>query len=257
MQPKLEWLTDQLVRLDGVEFFLASATEDLLSHESKRDQFLLAKGRAMVEDVAAFREREQIKRILDVGIFKGGSTALYAKLFEPEKLVAIDLATTPVDVLTNFIRDHGFEGRVTPYYGVNQADEQAMGRILASNFPAQNIDLIVDDASHLYFETRRTLNLALPYLRSDGLYIIEDWGWAHWQGDEWQKSHFFPPILPAMSNLLIELFMLCASRPDIIKNLFVTGVTIVLRRGPAALEPRGFDIGKYYLSRDRWFKPVL
>lgn len=257
MQPKLEWVTDQLVRLDEIEFFLATATEEMLRYESKRDHFLLGKTRAMVEDVAALREREQIKRILDVGILKGGSTALYAKLFEPEKLVAIDLAATPVNALTDFIRDHAFEGRVTPYYGVNQADAHVMGRILAANFPAQNIDLIVDDASHQYFETRKTLNLTLPYLRSDGLYIIEDWGWAHWQGDEWQKSQFFPPISPALSNLLIELFMLCASRPDIVKNLFITRAMIVLRRGPAALGPNDFDIGKNYLCRDRWFKPVL
>ena len=225
MQPQLQWVNDQLLRLDDIEFSLATATGEMLKSESKHGHFLLGKERAMVEDVAALREREQIKRILDVGILKGGSTALYAKLFEPEKLVAIDIASKPVDALTAFIREHGFEGRVTPYYGVNQADEQALGRILAANFPAQDIDLIVDDASHLYFETRRTFNLTLPYLRSGGLYIIEDWGWAHWQGDEWQKSQMFPSVLPAMSNLLIELFMLCASRPDIVKNLFVTRAT--------------------------------
>ena len=67
----------------------------------------------------------------------------------------------------------------------------------------------------------------------------------------------FSPLLPAMSNLLIELFMLCASRPDIVKNLFVTPATITLRRGPAAQAPTGFDIGKHYLTRDRWFKPML
>ena len=257
MQRNLEWVTDELMRLDGVEFYLATATREMLSYESKPDHFLLGKTRDMVEDVAALREHEHIKRILDVGIFKGGSAALYAKLFDPEKLVAIEQGSAPVEVLANFIREHAFEGRVMPYYGVNQANEQAMGRILATDFPAKNIDLIVDDASHLYFETRKTLNLALPYLRADGLYMIEDWGWAHWQGDEWQKSQFFPPMLPAMSNLLIELFMLCASRPDIVKNLFVTRTTIVLRRGTATLEPGGFDIGKHYLCRDRWFKPML
>jgi predicted O-methyltransferase YrrM len=257
MAPQLEWVTDQLARLDGVEFYLATASKEMLRYESKRNHFLLGKTKSMVDDMAAMREREHFKRILDVGIFKGGSAALYAKLFDPEKLVAIEFSPTPIEPLTEFIRDHGFDGRVIPYYGVNQADERAMGDILAANFPAQDIDLIVDDASHQYFETRKTFNLTLPYLRPDGLYIIEDWGWAHWKGDEWQKSHFFPPWSPAMSNLLIELFMLCASRPDIVKNLFVTPATIVVRRGPTTLEPKGFDIGKHYLCRNRWFKPVL
>jgi len=256
MRPELHWVSDDLLRLDGVEFCLATATTDLLSHESERNRFLLAKGRSMVERVVELRAQEQIKRIFEVGIFKGGSTALYAKLFEPEKLVAIDISA-PVDVLTAFIRDHGFDGRVVPYYRVNQADERALGRILADNFPAHDIDLIVDDASHQYFETRKTFELTLPYLRPDGLYLIEDWAWAHWQGDEWQKSRFFPPFQPAASNLLIEIFMLCASRPDIVKNLFVTNDTIVVRRGPAALPPTGFELAKNYLCRDRWFKPVL
>ena len=256
MQHNLEWMNDQLLRLDGIEFYLSTGKE-MHTHRSGPNHFVLGKARSMVEDVAALCERENIKRILDIGIFKGGSTALYAKLFEPERLVAIEYVNTPVDALTDFIRDHGFEGRVTPYYGVNQADVEAMGRILASEFPARNIDLIVDDASHLYFETRQTFNLALPYVRPDGLYIIEDWGWAHWSGEVWQKGQVFPLMQPAMSNLLIELFMLCASRPDIIKNIFITPATIVLRRGVAALEPGGFEIGKNYLCRNRWFKPGL
>jgi SAM-dependent methyltransferase len=257
MRHELEWVTDHRVRLGGVEFHLVTGPQEMHQSESKRNQFLLGKTRLMVEEVAALREREQITRILDVGIFKGGSVALYAQLFQPEQLVAIELADTPEAALTEFIGDHRFEGRVTPCYGVNQADEQAMGAILATHFPAQNIDLIVDDASHQYVETRKTLNLALPYLRPDGLYIIEDWGWAHWRGDEWQKSQFFPAGQPALSNLLIELFMLCASWPEIIQNVLVTRETIVLRRGPAALEPKGFDIGHHYLCRDRCFEPML
>ena len=153
MPNPLQWASDDLLRIDDVEFHLATATQEMLQYAPKPGQFLLAKTRWMVE----------------VGILHGGSTALYAKLFEPEKLAAIDMSTVPVDALTDFIRDHGFEGRIRPYYGVDQADEQKMGRILASDFPEQNIDLVVDDASHLYFETRKTFNLALPYLRPDGL----------------------------------------------------------------------------------------
>jgi len=257
MQPKLEWASDDLVRVDDVEFYLVIASQAMLKNESTHNRFLLGKTRAMIEQLLALPEREEIKRIFDVGIFKGGSAAFYAKLFEPEKLVAIDIGAKPVEPLAEFIREHGYDGRVIPYYGVNQADAEAMRRILASNFPAQNLDLIVDDASHEYFKTRATFEIALPYLRPGGLYLIEDWAWAHWPGDEWQKSRFFPRTLPALSNLLIELFMVCASRPDIVKNLLVTHDTIVLRRGPTALEATRFEISKHYLSRDRWFKPVL
>ena len=162
-----------------------------------------------------------------------------------------------MDALTRFIDDNGLGGRLSTYYDTSQADAQAMGRILAAEFPDRNIDLIVDDASHFYFESRATVNLTLPYLRPNGLYIIEDWAWAHWPGDVWQKSQAIPSLKPALSNLVIELTMLCASRPDIISNISINPNTVVLRRGDAALESGRFDIGEHYLCRDRWFKPTL
>ena len=51
----------------------------------------------------ALRDQVDIRRILDVGIFKGGSAALYAKLFQPEKL-AIEYMPQPVEALTSSSR---------------------------------------------------------------------------------------------------------------------------------------------------------
>jgi SAM-dependent methyltransferase len=252
-----EWLTDNLMRIDGVEFYLTVGLDELHSHASARNHFLLGKNRQMIDDVLAIRKRERIEKILDVGIFKGGSAALYSKLFEPAKLVAIEYMPEPVAALTAFIDDNALDDRLIPFYGTDQSDAQAMGRILDAHFPAYDIDLVVDDASHFYFESRATLNLALPYLRPGGLYVIEDWGWAHWPGDVWQKGKAIPLAKPALSNLLTEVTMLCASRPDIISSVSITRESAVLRRGPGALEPRTFEIGRHYLCRDRWFKPGL
>jgi hypothetical protein len=66
-----------------------------------------------------------------------------------------------------------------------------------------------------------------------------------------------PLAKPALSNLLIEITMLCASRPDIVTSLSIITHSAVLRRGPASIEPGTFDIGEHYLCRDRWFKPAL
>jgi hypothetical protein len=73
----------------------------------------------------------------------------------------------------------------------------------------------------------------------------------------WQKSRAIPSVKPALSNLLVEVMMLCASRPDIVGSLSITPNSAVLRRGAAVLDPAGFDIGRHYLCRDRWFKPML
>jgi SAM-dependent methyltransferase len=253
----LAWASEQLLRIDEVEFHLTVALDELHAHESRRNHFLLGKTRAMIDAVLALRDTERIDRILDVGIFKGGSAALYMKLFAPEKLVAIEYLPQPVEALAQFIADNDLASRLIPYYGTDQSDARAMGKILAGEFPDRNIDLIVDDASHFYLESRATVNLTLPYLRPRGLYILEDWGWAHWPGDTWQKSMAIPSSKPALSNLVFELCMLCASRPDIVSDIAITENTAVFRRGPADLEAGTFDIARHYLCRDRWFKPIV
>jgi hypothetical protein len=253
----LEWTSEQLLRIDEVEFYLTVDLDELHAHESRTNHFLLGKTRSMIDAVRALRDTESIRRILDVGIFKGGSAALYTKLFVPEKLVAVEYLPQPVEALERFIVDNDLAARLIPYYGTDQSDPQAMGRILEREFPDRNVDLIVDDASHFYCESRATVNLTMPYLRPRGLYILEDWGWAHWPGDTWQKSKAIPSSKPALSNLVFELCMLCASRPDIVSSIFVTENTVVLRRGDAALAPGTFDIGRHYLCRDRWFKPIM
>jgi len=255
--PEPEWVDENLMRVDGVEFFVTTELDALHAHQSARNHFLLGKNRQMVDDVLALRAHERVERILDVGIFKGGSAVLYAKLFRPAKLVAIEYAAEPVAALAQFIDDNALGDRLIPVYGIDQSDAKAMTRALEAHFPARDIDLVVDDASHFYMESRATLNLALPYLRPGGLYVIEDWGWAHWAGEVWQKSRAIPALKPALTNLLVELTMLCASRPDIVAGISITPNSAVVRRGAAALDPAGFDIGKHYLCRDRWFKPTL
>ena len=44
---------------------------------------------------------------------------------------------------------------------------------------ADELDLVVDDASHTYEETKASFEFLFPLLRPGGIYVIEDWSWAH------------------------------------------------------------------------------
>jgi len=55
-------------------------------------------------------------------------------------------------------------------------------------FGSDSVDLVIDDASHFLFETRESFRFLFPRLRPGGIYIIADWGWAHWPEDYWQKK---------------------------------------------------------------------
>jgi hypothetical protein len=99
--------------------------------------------------------------------------------------------------------------------------------------------------------------LIFPYLRRGGLYIVEDWGWAHWPEDAWQKSEAIPAARPALSNLLFEVCLLSASRPDLVSSLQVNSRTFVGRKGDGEVAADNFNLSDHYLCRDRWFKPSM
>ena len=113
---------------------------------------------------------------------------LYDQLFSPRKIVAIDHSPEPVKPLETYISRRHKRDVVKPFYGVNQADRTVMEAILAREFPGRDLNLIVDDASHFYAEARDAFNISFPYLAPGGHYVIEDWAWAHWAGDTWQRE---------------------------------------------------------------------
>jgi methyltransferase family protein len=247
---------DSCLRLGNVTFRV-EPTDRLDDESSTSDDFILRKSRALVEGYLSLAAEKNIAKILEIGIFKGGSVVFQELINRPHKIVAVELLQ-PCDALTEYIASAGKSEIIKPYYGVNQADRRAMGLILSSEFPGQDLDLIVDDGSHRYEPTRDAFNICFPYLKAGGLYIIEDWAWAHWPGDVWQKEQIpFFAGQPAMSNLLVELLMLCASRSDLVENIVVDETLVTITKGNAEIRPEGFDIADHYRLRGRKFWPLL
>jgi hypothetical protein len=254
--PAVIWRDDFHLKVDDVNFHLEWDSEKLREGVSTADDFLLGKNRSMVEKLIEMEQQQRISKIFEMGIFKGGSVALHDTIFRPLKIAAIEYTPQPVPALTEYISKHNKHNSVQPYYGVSQADRPEMEKILFGEFPKRDINLIVDDASHLYEETRDAFNITFPFLAPRGIYIIEDWAWAHWAGDAWQseKSYFHGRI--ALSNLLIELFMLAASRPDFITDIDIGYSTITITKGHGAV-PANFNIADHYLLRGKHFSAWL
>lgn len=251
--PELEWQDDQNLVLNGLRFKLSYDVETLQKGSSEPNSFLLGKPRHMVEWAADIARAARARNIFEMGILQGGSVVLYDQLFRPEKIVAIDLNPSRVTALENYIAAQEGPPSVRPRYGISQDDRAAMESLLSGEFSARDIDLIIDDASHLYEPTRAAFNISFPYLRPGGLYIIEDWAWAHWAGEYWQGKDSYFAGKTALSNLLIELFMLSASRPDLVESLLIDHNVIMVKKGAGAMPEGKFEIGKHYLLRGRPF----
>jgi hypothetical protein len=108
---------------------------------------------------------------------------------------------TPVNAFDEFGRRHPVGQRIRSYYGVSQTDKAQIDRIARDEFGDTPLDVIIDDASHLYGNTRRTFEMAFPYLRPGGTYVIEDWGWAHWPGRQYFAGiSYVPSVLPSSTT---------------------------------------------------------
>jgi hypothetical protein len=88
---------------------------------------------------------------------------------------------------------------------VSQADRKRVVEIIENEFP-NGLDLVIDDASHAYAETKATFETVFPCLRTGGIYIIEDWNWAH-DHPAASPDHFYASQ-PALTNLIFELVVL-------------------------------------------------
>jgi hypothetical protein len=242
------WRGDTAIDFGDVELELCLPPE-LYERDTVGNHFIVGKSRAMVEMQLAEVGAMPVERIVDVGVYKGGSVVLYHKLFAPKKLVAIELATHSLPSLDEYVARQP-DRSVVVARGVNQADAVALDRICAEQFGAESLDLVVDDASHLYAETRATFRALFPRLRQGGLYVVEDWSWAHWAGDFWQKERggpYFRDKQP-LSDLTIELILLGASSPQIVSRVHVFRRMFFVERGPARVAP-GFEPAEHTFCR--------
>ena len=111
--------------------------------------------------------------ILEIGVFKGVSTKIFSRSFPAAKIVAVDKNLPDID-FSQF-------PNVT-YLQADQANQNEFHAIINAHFP-DGIDLVIEDASHIGTLSRATFQAVFPFVKTNGIYIVEDWGTGYW--DTW------------------------------------------------------------------------
>jgi hypothetical protein len=120
-------------------------------------------------------------KLLEIGIYKGGSLLLWRDYFPRGTIVGIDLQLP--DTLADEERIHIFQG--------NQKDTAFLSKVANQTAP-EGFDIIIDDASHLGELTKVAFwHLFDNHLKPAGLYVVEDWGTGYW--DDWPDGRIFRP----------------------------------------------------------------
>ena len=103
--------------------------------------------------------------MLELGIWKGDSLAMWRDAFPRATIVGIDLSPPSLELGPRVVIVAG-----------DQSDAALLDRVRAQHAP-QGFDVIIDDAAHLGQLSARSLQaLYRQHLNPGGLYIIEDWG---------------------------------------------------------------------------------
>jgi predicted O-methyltransferase YrrM len=217
--------------LEGENFVIDVSAEG--RRQSTSEAFTIVKNKPYLrvyEDLASdFSPRS----ILELGIFQGGSYVLLDKLFKPRRMSGVDISPKPVAALLRYVAD--LEDRFV-HFATSQCDREILTRIVRDEL-ADELDLVVDDASHSYEQTKSSFEFLFPLLRPSGVYVIEDWSWAH--APRYQSSDAPFAERHALSNLLFEQIMLMGST-SLIAEIRVWKFLYLIRKAGTAF--RGSDV---------------
>jgi Methyltransferase domain len=201
------------------------------------------------EDFVARLERTLLrvmpKRMVELGIFHGGSAIYWHDRLNPDHLSVLDIIPS-APPLESYIRRHHLESTFHPHLGVSQDDADTVRRLVREDMAGAAIDVVIDDASHMYAPTLASFECLFPMVRPGGAYIIEDWAWGHsraW-GDTWRE-------FPLLSPLITEMMLACGSWEDAIDRIDVERYFAVVWRGGQPLPQDGsFRLKDHYIARD-------
>jgi len=141
-------------------------------------------------------------RILELGIWGGGSIALWNEVFSPDRMVGLDIRDRPKEsALLDYIQARSLTEAITLHWGVSQDDAGILGKIVDEDFTGHPPDLVIDDASHAYGPTKASFEALFPRMGRGSIYVIEDWASSYPAGD----SSGGPPLHSLVGDLVRTL----------------------------------------------------
>jgi hypothetical protein len=228
---RMIWLPDRML-LDGLVFRLEHFKND--TWELADRCFRFYKTRRLMEEFGRFfasRPSFQPRNFFELGIWHGGSIAMWYEWLKPDKHVAVDLAEPrPSPYFDAYLASRQLQSRIKLLWRTNQADAPRLREIVSTEFDGP-LDLVIDDASHLYQPTKASFETLFPQLRAGGLYIIEDWAWSHWP--DWQAADHQWAAQPALTKLVLELVEAVGTHTSCVESITIHPGFVVVQRGPS------------------------
>jgi len=137
--------------------------------------------------------------ILEIGSYAGGSAAAFVKYFPNINIFCFDIN------ISNF----KYKSKNIHVFGIDINNEKKINKILESIFLQYNFDgfdLIIDDGSHNLSDILNGLKFFFQYVKSNGIYIIEDFKHPNYYTYNKNINHIFiDELLNNLQNKKISI----------------------------------------------------
>jgi hypothetical protein len=216
------------------------------------DHFQFYKIKPLVDQYADFFTKLgefSSRNIFEIGTYDGGSTAFWCETLRPEKLVSIDSKDREdSEYFRNWVKLRNREDSIRTYWRTDQSDKDRLRQCVSDNF-SMPLDLVIDDASHLYSPSKASFEALFPLFRPGSIYILEDWAWDHW--DFSPASHPFA-LERRLTDLVIEFIESAGTSDSPISHVDVyPGFAAIMRGNGTIEEPNNFSLDKHIVRRPK------
>lgn len=105
--------------------------------------------------------RNQVKRVLEIGVWRGDSLRMWEEYFPSARIFGIDINDSSrynTDRIITVIAD--------------QANREQLGKFVETH--RSDFDIVIDDGGHTMEQQQTSFGFLFPHVRSGGIYIVED-----------------------------------------------------------------------------------
>ena len=126
------------------------------------------------------KTRTTVERMVEIGSYQGESTTLFAHIFQPKELYAVDPFVNGYDEFdgssTGDFTDviHNFEERTKQFPCIKHIKDFSYGAV--TQFEDNSLDFVYVDGDHTYDGVIRDIKLYLPKIKSGGFIAGHDLG---------------------------------------------------------------------------------
>jgi hypothetical protein len=112
-----------------------------------------------------YDKRDKIQTMVEVGVLRGASIKMWDEYLPNAKILGLDING-------EHFNEHQFSSRV--HLEVCDASKKVSLEAVLKKHNMESIDLFIEDGSHRVSEQVSTLEAAWKYIKSGGIYVIED-----------------------------------------------------------------------------------